>query len=115
MKALGKNNRASRLKHAIQLDNTFEDRVQAYMKKFTEGSINHMLAQFTPVPCHDRLEDKFEYFYKALDYTCNTSKFISYEATLENPFLAYVELLKEEHFIETYLKSLGLHPPASNS
>ena len=79
------------------------------MSQFTEGSINHMLAQFSPVPSQIRLEDKFEYFYRAFNYTCSTKKFISYDAATENPFVAYVELLKEQDFKDEYLKSLGLN------
>jgi hypothetical protein len=78
------------------------------MSQFTECSVNHLLAQFSPVPNHNKLEDKFEYFYRPYNYACNTSKFISYEFALANPFKAYVDLANEESFIEEYFKSLGM-------
>ena len=71
------------------LDTTFEDRLKSYMNRFAKGSLNHLLAQFTPVPCNEKLEDKFEFFYRPYNYTCNTAKFINYEAAQESPFDAF--------------------------
>ena len=62
------------------------------------------------MPDREKLEDKFEYFYRPYNYACNTAKFISYEFETANPFKAYADLLKEENFIDEYLKSLCLAP-----
>ena len=59
------------------------------------------------MPASDVLEDKFEYFYRPYNYTCNSKKYISYEGTgpkgEHNPFQLIDELENETHFLDEYL------------
>ena len=58
------------------------------------------------MPNSERLEDKFEYFYRPYNYLCNSQKYINFaENEKVDPFARYRELISEEHFIDIYLKS----------
>ena len=66
------------------------------------------------MPATDTLEDKFEYFYRPYNYTCNTEKYINYEGEFDkgrpDPFQLYAELLEESSgdFLDEYLASVGV-------
>ena len=109
-----------RQNNKIVLDNTYMNRVNQYLDSFPLGSLNHLLAQFSPVPMTEALEDKFEYFYRPYTYRCNTEKFISYEGEgtkgQPNPFQLYEELIEEEKeaYLDLYLDSCGTTRNKSN-
>lgn len=96
----------------IVLDDKFEESVQKYMNEFPEGSLNHLLAEFSPVPTSQILEDKFEYFYRPYNYICNVEKFINYDGEAikgdSDPFKLYEEILSEEPYIDEFLRSKGM-------
>ena len=108
------NQRGGRKNKPIYLDQSLlDERIKSYIAQFPEGSLNHMLAQFSPVPTNHRLEDKFEYFYRPYNYTCNVAKYINYEGEgvrgENNPYKLYQEILRENHFIEEFLISCNSH------
>ena len=37
-----------------------------------------MLAEFSPIPNSESLEDKFEYFYRPYNYNINSTKYMIY-------------------------------------
>ena len=88
-----------------------EHQIAKFIRSFPEGSLGRILASFCPVPSTGKLEDKFEYFYRPYSYVCNTQKYITYEGVgskgERDPYELYEELLKTEHFIDTYLRSRG--------
>ena len=97
----------------IQLDLTLEDRIRKFINSFPKQSLNHELAKFCPVPDNERLEDKFEFFYRPYNYPSNTRKYISYDeygtGRLDScPFKRYQEWLLENHFLDEYKQSMGL-------
>ena len=74
------------------------------MKSFPEGSLAKLIAEFSPVPNAERLEDKFEFFYRPYNYTCNAQKYIDFGEELKaDPFLRYTELIENVHFLDEYL------------
>ena len=102
-----------RRQNKIQIDKTFDDRIQDFVNSFPDGSLSKQLAEYSPVPASEALEDKFEYFYRPYNYTCNSKKYISYEGNgpkgEHNPFELLKELDNETHFIDEYLNSCGVH------
>ena len=69
------------------------------------------------MPSNERAEDKFEFFYRPYNYICNLDKYISYDGYgakgQTDPFKLYKELMEEEHYLDTYIKSVGLEKTRS--
>ena len=88
------------------------------MNRFQPDSVNRMLAEFSPVPNSESLEDKFEYFYRPYNYNINSTKFMIYADEgykHPDPYRILDELIEEdkEDFIPDYFKSLGINKSRS--
>lgn len=63
------------------------------------------------MPSNEKLEEKFEYFYRPYNYKANTQKYITYSGVGKrgerDPYMLLDELIHTEHFIDTFLKSMG--------